>query len=172
MCGVRDGSWGEDQVRGCPCVGGGLGSVTFPVLRNLAPGREEDVARTSRKMMSNGHLRPGLGSWCQARMYRLPGCVPGEALPPSLSAGPGGAGGGESACPHSGPSALEASPGPEWGGSLQTYQPASFPPAPHPHGERQAALVGQEGAVLWVAVVKVPPLCLAFWAPALGQALH
>lgn len=38
--------------------------------------------------MSNGHLRPGLSSWCQARMRCLLACVPGEALSLSLSAGP------------------------------------------------------------------------------------
>lgn len=76
------------RAGGCPYINGGCGSVTFPVQRKLAPGWEEDGARTSRKMMSNGHLRPGLSSWCQARICCLPARVPREALSSSLSESP------------------------------------------------------------------------------------
>lgn len=76
------------RAGGCPYVNGGCGSVTFPVQRKLAPGWEEDGARTSRKLMSNGHLRPGLSSWCQARICCLPARVPREALSSSLSESP------------------------------------------------------------------------------------
>lgn len=33
------------RAGGCPYVGRGLGSVTFPVLRILGPGWEENAAR-------------------------------------------------------------------------------------------------------------------------------
>lgn len=133
------------RAGGCPYINGGCGSVTFPVQRKLAPGWEEDGARTSRKMMSNGHLRPGLSSWCQARICCLPARVPREALSSSLSESPR-----EGKVPVLIPDEASWKPHPvlECTALCQTYHPASFPPACSSPRE-EVGLVGQEGEVLW-----------------------
>lgn len=60
-----------------------------PDLRSQAPGCEEGRARTTRKMMSNGHSGPGLSSWCRAQRCRLPAPPPRlGAHPPLLAVGP------------------------------------------------------------------------------------
>ena len=60
---VECGMAGVIRIRagGCLCWQG-LGSIPSPILRTWPPSWEEVVARTARKMMSNGHPRPGLSS--------------------------------------------------------------------------------------------------------------
>lgn len=95
--------------------------------------------------MSNGHLRPGLSSWCQARMCCLPACIPGEALPSHSLQAPGREKGlSLFRLKHLGslPWALN-------GWALgQTYQLASFPSACSSCPREKVGLMGQEQGVL------------------------